>query len=258
MKYLRIHKWILLLIPFVLLSFYSDNKYFKPLDNYLFDRDGYYFLIHENWIDNSVKIISNPFTLEKYKEQLEIRRINLESTPQFHFTIVKDNVIKEMIGYFDPSQVKMSKELERSFKDYKEKEIQWVTLSRYKELIDSLNNNGILWVGDQIKKYAGIFRIYVRISRDIETKNSMSEISGKLFDYLVSKYPLLTNRLDIFSSSSNPKENFVTWKIDILGNDDMLEFVKSINFNDNNLVLGSDFVGFTGNVYNLRYFESIY
>lgn len=239
----------------IFLSLSSDKEKVKPLQNYLFDRNGYYFLIQENWVDNKIRIISNPYIIEKYKDELEIEISDKGTTPQYHFIVVNDNKTDKMIGYFHPEQVKTSREFENEFKEYKEKKVFRLSLSDYSKLTDSLDNIGILWVGDKVKKYEGEFRIDVYINNDIESRYSWSDISANLFDFLTSKYPILTNRLDIFFSSSSPKDNFVIWKIDIVGNYEMSEFVKSIDLSDNNLVSSCKYGGFTENKYYLRYFE---
>lgn len=246
---------VFILTLFVLSSFTSDSDSEKPLKSTLFDRDGYYFLVQENFIDYNTRIVSNPYLLEEYKEQLEIKYKDIQSTPQYHFLIIKDNKLVKRIGYFEPNQLKLGIDLDKAFEKVEQKDLQRLSKEEFIRKTNNFDKNGINWYGSELKKYDGEFSVYVMIKNEIEDKLGWTTISSTIYDKLVLKYPILTNRLDIFFSYSSPKDDFIFWKINILGNRDFEKTVKSMNFEEIEIISGFEYKGFDENSYYLTYFE---
>ena len=248
---------ILIYISFLLVlsSFRSDDNYEKPLSNILFDRNGYYYLVQEDWIENTTRIIKNPYVIEEYKNQLEIKITNHICTSQYDFIVVKDNKIINRIGYSEPNQLKIGKELDSAFQKVTRKNLEELSKEEYLKKIEEFNKNGILWYSSGLKEYDGTFTIYVRIKKSDYEKLGWSFISSEIYSKLVSKHPILTNRLDIFFKSSSPNDDFIIWKIDIKGNIDFLKTVKTINLNEIEIINSYEYKGFEANTYDLIYFN---
>ena len=240
---------------FLFSSFISDTGYEKPLKNILFDRDGYYFLVQGNHINYNTRIVTNPYILEANKEQLEIEYKDFQSTPQYYFLVIKNNRVIKAIEYFEPNQLKLGKDLDKAFKKVVQKELRRLSKEEFIKKTEFFDNNGIHWYGSPLKKYDGKFTVFVKINKTIEDKLGWTAINSTIYDKLVSKYPVLTNRLDIFFSSSGTEDDFIIWRIDILGNRDFEKFVKSINFEEIEIISGVKYKGFRENNYYLTYFE---